>query len=204
MVCSFAKELSVGTDAIESGIANVSNRGATAIDVQSDDCRRHHGKARMFRGHLMDRAIGPLNRQLHQIFDIIAVTELMTKCLLQNVDSCLRRDLAGLRAADAIGDRKDVMLGIGDKRIFIHWPLLAQAAIGDGSDLDLVCGRWCAHWTASKAMGLSTGRFTRATAFASCALRCEKAISIPNMAKLVIKLNPPCLTNAKALPYTAR
>src|SRR5436305_1589269 len=115
----------------------------------------------------------------------------MTKCLLQNVNSRLRSDLAGLRAADAIGDRKNAMLDIGNKRIFIHGPLLTQAAIGNGSDLDLVCGRWCAHWTASKAMGLSTGRFTRATAFASCALRCEKAISIPNMAKLVIKLNPP-------------
>src|SRR5437870_953785 len=191
MVCSFANELSVGTDPIKSGIANVSNRGFAPIEVQSDDCRRHHGKARMFRSHLMNRTIGPLNRQLHQVFDIIAIAELMTKCLLQNVDGCLRGDLASLGAADAIGDRKDPMLGIGNKRIFIHGPLLTQTAIGHGSDLDLVGRRWCAHWTASKAMGLSTGRFTRATAFASCALRCEKAISIPNMAKLVIKLNPP-------------
>src|SRR5256885_8914654 len=191
MVCSFADQLSVGANAIKSGITNVSNRGSTAIEVQSDDGRRHHGKARMFRGHLMDRTIGSLNRQLHQVLDIIAIAELMTKCLLQNIYGCLRCDLAGLRATDAIGDRKDAMLGIGDERIFVHWPLLTQAAIGDGSDLDLVCGRWCAHWTASKVMGLSTGRFIRATAFASCALRCEKAISIPSMAKLVIKLNPP-------------
>src|SRR2546430_1576200 len=142
MVCSFADQLSVGSNAIESGIADMSNRGSAAIEVQRDDGRRHHGKARMFRGHLMDRTIGPLNRQLHQVFDIIAITELMTKCLLQNVDGCLRGDLAGLRAADTIRDRKDAMLGIGDERIFIHWPLLTQAAIGDRSDLDLVCGRW--------------------------------------------------------------
>src|SRR6266508_4338437 len=191
MVRSFAKEFSVGTDTIQPGITHVTDRCRAAVDVQSHDRRRHHRKARMFCGHLMDRAVGALNRKLHQILAVVTIANLMSKCFLQNVDGCLRCHFARFRAADSVRYSEDMMLCIGDERVFVHGALFAQAAIRNRSYLDFVRRHWCAHWTASKAMGLSTGRFTFATALASCAFRCENAISIPSMAKLVIKLNPP-------------
>src|SRR6185369_12842375 len=105
-------------------------------------------------------------------------------------------------ASHAIGNHKDAASAICQERVLVHWSLFAEAAITDRSDLNLVCWFGCAHWTASSARALSGSRLVRATALASWALRCEKAINIPSMAKLVIKLNPPWLTNGKVIPVT--
>src|SRR6266446_1709363 len=154
----------------------------------------------MLGSHLMDGAVRPLNGQLHQVFNVFAVGDLIPETVVQNIDGLLRSDLARIRATDAVGDHKDAAGGIGQKRVLVHRPLLAQSSIADRSDLDIVCGFWCAHWTASRAIASSDPRLARATALASWALRWEKAINIPSMAKLVIKLNPPWLTNGKVIP----
>jgi len=57
--------------------------------------------------HLMDRSVGALNRQFHQVFDVVAVVDPVTKRFAENIDGGLGRDLTGLCAADAVGYGKD-------------------------------------------------------------------------------------------------
>jgi len=67
-----------------------------------------------------------------------------------------------------------------------------------GHVLDLGCGEgellaWLAENKGVEARGveISATKVRRAIARASTAFRCEKAINIPSIAKLVIKLKPP-------------
>src|SRR6185503_4107406 len=178
----------------------MANGRPQALDMERHNRRSHHGKTRMLPRHLVDRAVGALNGQLHQILDVIAVADAVTKGFVEHIDRGLRSDFARFGAAHSVRHGKNAALVIGQKRIFIHWPFLVQAAVADRRRGDLICGHGCAHSTASNSIWLSGSRLTRANAFASCALRCENAINIPSMAKLVIRLNPPWLTNGKVIP----
>jgi hypothetical protein len=85
--------------------------------MKRDDRRRHHRKLRVLLGHLVNRSVGPLNRQLHQVFDVSAVG-LMTKRFIEHFDRGLRSDFAGFGAADAVGYREDRALrGRAEKRL---------------------------------------------------------------------------------------
>ena len=44
----------------------------------------------------------------------------MTKSFVEDFDCGLRSDFTGLRSADAIGDRKDAAVGIGQERVFVQ------------------------------------------------------------------------------------
>src|SRR6266849_6430456 len=171
-----------------------------AGEVQSHHGRGHHRKTRMLSRHLMNRAVRSLNGQLHQVFSVFAVFEFVKERFSQNIDGSLRSDFSGISAANSIGNQKNAALGVSQERILVHRPLFAQAAIRNRSSSDLVCRRRFTHCTASRSRSLSGSRLTRAIALASFALRWENAINIPNMAKLVIKLNPPWLTNGRVMP----
>src|SRR5262252_2868121 len=172
--------------------------------MERDDGRRHHREARILRSHLVNRAVGALNRQLHQVLDVLAILNPVAKGFVENVDGRLRSHFAGIGAADAIGNHKDAAFGIGEKRVFVKRTFFAQSAIRNRSDVEIILGRRTAHSTASKAIDGSGSCSILATARASKALRCEKAINIPSMAKLVIKLKPPWLTNGKVIPVMGR
>ena len=139
MIFSLAQQFAVGSQSIKSRITNVTNRCAVPIEVQRDDGRGHHREARILSGHLMDRAVGTLNGQLHQIFDVFAVGNLLAKRIVENVYRSLRGDLARIRAADTVGYDKDAARRISEIRIFIERPLVAETAIGNRSNLNLIC-----------------------------------------------------------------
>src|SRR5574341_1025182 len=124
----------------------------------------------------------------------------MPKRFVKHIDGRLRRDFTGFRATDTISDGKDAALVIAQYRILVQWPLLVQAAVADACGFQIVCRCGCAHSTASSLIWLSGSRFTRASARASTAFRCENAINIPSIAKLVIRLKPPWLTKGKVIP----
>src|SRR5258706_6627707 len=145
----------------------------------------------MLGGHLMDSTVSSLNGELHQVFHIFASADPVRESLVQNVNRFLRSDFARIGAPDTVGNHENATFSVGQKRIFVQGPLLAQATITDRCNLNFFCGYRRAHWTASRAIPSSDSRRVRPTALASWALRCEKAINMPSMAKLVIKLNPP-------------
>jgi hypothetical protein len=139
MILGLAPQFAVRRQPVKSRIANVTNRGAITIEVQRDDGGGHHRKARILSCHLMDRAVGPLNGQLHQIFNVFAVGNLLAKRIVENIDRSLRSDLARVGAAHAIGDDKDAARRVSEIRIFIERPLVAETAIGNRSNLNLIC-----------------------------------------------------------------
>src|SRR5437773_12500548 len=139
----------------------------------------------------MNRAVRPLNRQLHQVFRVVSSSQSITESFVQDVDCGSRGDFSGFRTTHAIGDREKSTCGIGQKRIFVHRPLFTEAPVANRSDLDFVCWSRSTHCTASNSMFSSGVRRACLIATASFAFRCEKAINIPSIAKLVIKLNPP-------------
>ena len=101
----------------------MAKRRFKSVDVQSNNRCGHHRKARVLTSHLMDRAVGSLNSQLHQIFYVVAITDAMSKRFLENVNSRLRSYFAGLRAADAISDCKYASIMISQKRILVNGTL---------------------------------------------------------------------------------
>ena len=152
-------------------------------------------KLRMLARHAMDGGVGALNGDLHQVFHVVAVA-LMAERLVQDFDGRLRRDLSGLGAADAVGDGEDAALGVRQERVFVERAALVQAPVGDDRGLDFDCRRWSASLNCLRKLDrlASSSRCRASDAAArpaSRALRCEKAISIPSMAKLVIRLKPP-------------
>jgi hypothetical protein len=54
MVFSFTAKIAVGGQPIQPRIADVTEGGAMADEMQCDYCSRHHGKARVVLGHLID------------------------------------------------------------------------------------------------------------------------------------------------------
>src|SRR5215831_18273103 len=201
MVVGFAMETSVRRNPVKARIADVPDSGAMTVEMERDHRGGHHRETRIVLGHLVNRAVGPLNRKLHQVFDVITVTDLVLESVVQNIDRGLRSDFAGLSATHPIGDHKNSARSVNQIRIFIQRPLFAEAAIGYRANFDLCCS---AHSTASRCIGLSGSRVILATARASCALRCEKAMSMPSIPKLVIRLKPPWLTNGKVMPVIGR
>jgi hypothetical protein len=113
----------------------VAKRGFQAVKMEGDDGGGHHRKAGMFGRHLVDGTVGSLNREFHQIFDVIAVLHPVAKGFLEHIDGCLRSDLARLGAADSIGNSKDSAFMIGQERVFVQRALLVEAAIADRSNL---------------------------------------------------------------------
>src|SRR4051794_27397758 len=88
--------------------------------------------------------------------------------------------------------------------VFVQGTTLVKAAIRQRCGLDLEGFGFFAHCTASSLRGeelLATGlsRMTLSRAF-----RFENAISIPNIAKLVIRLKPPWLTNGSVIPVIGK
>src|SRR6185369_10946055 len=111
----------------------------------------------------------------------------------------LRGHFTRFRATHAIGHGKDSAFAVGKKRVFIQRALFAEAAIGDRKGLQrraarlrickLVIG--LAHSTASN---FNDDRGSLRGPLASIESRSwgwEKAISFPNLAKLVMRRNPP-------------
>ena len=84
----------------------------------------------MLLGHLVNRSVGALNRELHQVFNVGAVG-LMTKRFIENFDRSLRSNFAGFRAADAVGDRKDPTFAVCKKRVFVERASFVQPAVGN-------------------------------------------------------------------------
>src|SRR5258705_4020354 len=152
----------------------------------------------MVLGHLMDRSVCSLNRKFHQVFNVSALQP-MTKCFIQDFDRRLRRNFARLRATNAVRHGKDPAFAVRQKRVFIQRTLFVQTAIADSKRLqrgtsrlricNLVIG--LAHSTASSFNDERGSLRGPLASIVSRALRWEKAISIPNMAKLVMRLNPP-------------
>src|SRR5262249_10414319 len=171
MVLGFALKLAVRSNAIQTRVAHVSEGCAIAVNVKSDDGRRHHGKARMLRRHLMNGTVRALNRQFHQIFRIVAVTKFVTKGFVKYFDGCLGSHLAGFRAADAVGDCKKPARGVSQKRIFVERSFFADAAIANRSDLEFVSRSSSAHCPASSSTFSSTGWRTCLMATTSFAFR---------------------------------
>src|SRR5438128_8921619 len=118
----------------------------------------------MLGGHLMNRAVGALNRELHQVFNVVAVANAVTECFVQDIDRRLRSYFAGLRAANSISHGKDAALPIAEKRILVQRPLIIQAAIADRRALNFFRWRSCAHSTASNSIWLSGSCLVRAIA----------------------------------------
>src|SRR5262249_29295680 len=123
-----------------------------------------------------------------QIFSVVAVSKFLPESLIENVDGSCRGNFAGFRAADTVCNDEDAASSISEVRVFIQRTLRIQSTIADRCDVKISLG---AHCTASGPN--SSGARGRAgkPPRASCALRCEKAINIPSIVKLVIKLNPP-------------
>ena len=96
--------------------------------MKRDDRRRHHRKLRVLLGHLVNRSIGALNGELHQVFDVSAVG-LVTKRFIENFDRRLRRDFTCFCAADAVCYSEDRALRIVQKGVFIQRATFVQAAI---------------------------------------------------------------------------
>src|SRR4026207_844121 len=97
----------------------MANRGSVAFEMKGDNGGGHHRKLGMFLGHLMDRGVCSLDRQLHQVLDVCSV-DLMTKSLIEHLNSRFRSHLTGLGAADAISYNKDPTVAVSQKRIFIE------------------------------------------------------------------------------------
>src|SRR6185437_8755305 len=119
----------------------------------------------------------------------------MAKGFVEHFDGRLRSHFTGLRAADAIRHRKDRTLAIVQERVFVQRPPLVEPAVRQCSGLHLEGFSVFAHSTASSLRGeelLATGLSSMTR---SRALRFENAINMPSIAKLVIKLKPPWLTN---------
>src|SRR5215218_257698 len=151
----------------------------------------------------MNRSIRTLDRELHQVLYISTVC-LVTKCFFENFDGRLRCDFTRFSSTDAISHSEDRAFGIVQKSIFVQGTTLVQPTVRQGSGLDLQGFGLFAHCTASSLRGeelLATGlsRMTRSRAF-----RFENAISIPSIAKLVIRLKPPWLTNGSVIPVIGK
>src|SRR6185295_8520561 len=101
MILSFAQEFSGRSQTVKPRIANVADRRYVVSDMQSDNGRGHHGEPRVLLGHLMNRSIGALNRELHQVFDI-SIFDPMTKGFIEYFDCGLGSNFAGFSAAHAI------------------------------------------------------------------------------------------------------
>jgi hypothetical protein len=99
------------------------------LEVQRDDGCRHHREPRMLSGHLMDRRVRTLNRQLHQVLDVFAVVQSMTERFVEDINGGLGSDFAGFGAPHAIGDCEDAALVIAEEGILIQWPLIVEPAI---------------------------------------------------------------------------
>ena len=172
--------------------------------MKRDDRRRHHRKLRVLLGHLMDRGVGALNRELHQVFDVSAV-DLMTKRLVEHFDGSLRSDFTGFGAADAISYRKDRALAdrarkessFSGRRSFSP-----RSESGCGLNLEGFRRLRSLHRLQLKGRRTLCHRPIRYDT--SRAFRFENAINIPNIAKLVIKLKPPWLTNGSVIPVIGK
>ena len=134
VVIGLAAQLAVRRDAVEARVADVADGGAQAVEVERDDCGRHHGEARLLARHTVDRVVGALDGDLHKVFDVLAGVVLAER-LGENFDGGLRRDLARLRAAHAVCDGEDAVLRVVEHRVFVERSLLAQAAIRYGRRL---------------------------------------------------------------------
>ena len=119
MVRGFANELAVGSQAVETRIADVAERCGAAVEMQRDYRRRHGRKPRVLHGHLMDRVVGALDGQLHKVFGVFAGGQLFVKGPVENVNCRCRSDLSGLCSADTIGDYEDSARRVSQKRILV-------------------------------------------------------------------------------------
>jgi len=101
VIFSFAVQLSVRSETVKSGIADMSEGRNVAFEVERNDGCGHHRKLRVLLGHLVNGGVGTLNRELHQVFHVGAVN-LVAKRFVEHLDRCLRRNFACFRAAYAV------------------------------------------------------------------------------------------------------
>src|SRR6266851_8647357 len=177
----------------------MSDGGNVSIQVQGDDSGGHHLKLLVVLRHLVDRGIRPLNGQLHEVFDVCSV-HVMAKSFIEHLNRGLRSNFSCLSPAYAVSYCEYSAFDIGQEGIFIQRPPFIETAIRKRRTMDYDGFLVFAHCTASnlsEEVGLTVGL---SAITLSRALRFEKAINIPNIAKLVIKLNPPWLTNGSVIP----
>jgi hypothetical protein len=96
--------------------------------MERHDRGGHHRELRVILGHLVDRGVGPLDGELHQVFNVGAVF-LMTKSFIKNFDGGLRCDLAGFRSADAVGDSEDSTRAVMQECVFVKGAALVEPAV---------------------------------------------------------------------------
>ena len=124
MIFGLAVQRAVGREAIETRVADVAEGRAPAVQMERNDGRGHHRKVALLVCELIDRGIGALDGQLHQVLYVVAGL-VMAKRFVQHVHGRLRCNLAGLRAAHAIGDGEDAPRRVEQIRIFVERSFLA-------------------------------------------------------------------------------
>ena len=74
-----------------------------ALEMEANDRGGHHRKLGVVLGHLVNGSIRPLNRKLHQVFDVGAI-HLVAKRFIEHFNRRLRGNFSRLRAADAVSN----------------------------------------------------------------------------------------------------
>src|SRR5205809_315024 len=92
------------------------------------------------------------------------------------------------------------MFVVLEQRVLIKWPSLVQASVSYRRRVNLQFILELAHLTASITISGRRGL----ESILSRAFRWEKAINIPSIVKLVIKLKPPWLTKGKVIPVMGK
>jgi hypothetical protein len=76
----------------------------------------------------MDRSVGPLNSEFHQVFDIGA-SNLVSESFIEYFNCGLRGNFAGLRTAYTISHGKNRSLSVSKVSVFIQGSTLIQSSV---------------------------------------------------------------------------
>src|SRR6185503_18051907 len=98
-----------------------------SVEMKSDDRRRHHRKLCVLLGHLVNRGVCALNRELHQILDVTIA--LVTEGLVEYFDRGLRRDFTSFCTTYTIGYREDRTFAVVQKCVLVQRAPLVQSAV---------------------------------------------------------------------------
>jgi hypothetical protein len=114
---------------IKAAVAHVADRRLVAVEHGHGEDAGHAGELGLGLGPLPDLFVGEGDRLADQPLGLGGAAR---QARAQHVDRGLGRDLAAGLAADAVDDREDAALGLGEDAVFVVFPLASGVGAGRG------------------------------------------------------------------------
>jgi hypothetical protein len=131
MVGSLAVQASARVKSVKARIPDVPDRGYIARYLQCNNRRSHRRQLRQIIGHLENRSVCALERDLHNLF-CVSIWRLVVKSFRKYFDRHLRSYVACLCPADAVGNGKQTDITLFEVRILVVRPFFTKSAIRNG------------------------------------------------------------------------